>query len=307
MAAAQEKPAATHLCSILDSSRALAVCASVAASAVLVAGCFAAPPGAAPERLVLQTTTSVRDSGLLDFLLPDFESKENARVSVVAVGSGQALENSRRGDGDVILVHSPAAEAAFMENGSGTARWQVMYNYFAIVGPSADPAGVRSAANASEAFLRIFTNASVFISRGDNSGTHAKELSLWGALGKDTSSFPATWYKSIGKGMADALQTAFELEGYTLTDEGTYWSLPDIGPNATAGGLFIHLGGLAHPTADLKNTYSVIQLNATRLPTINARLGERFALWITSDETAARVGTYSVGGHQLFFPDPRRG
>jgi tungstate transport system substrate-binding protein len=284
----------------------LVLLALVTAAAALAAGCIGGPTPPAPERLVLQTTTSVRDSALLDFILPDFEAKENAKVSVVAVGSGQALENSKRGDGDVTLVHSPAAEQAFMANGSGTARWQIMYNYYAIVGPAADPAGVRNAANASDAFLRIYTNASAFVSRGDNSGTNSKELSLWSALGLNASGFPSSWYKSIGKGMADALRTAFELEGYTLTDEGTYWSLPDVGANATAGGLSILLGGLADPTPDLKNTYSVIQLNASRLPSINARLAERFALWVTSPETAAMIGNFTAGGHQLFFPDPRR-
>src|SRR5690242_2400413 len=116
-------------------SKIVFVVAAASAFAVLAAGCFGPAPGPAPEKLVLQTTTSVRDSGLLDFILPDFEAKEGAKVSVVAVGSGQALENSKRGDGDVALVHSPAAELAFMNNGSGTARWQIMWNYFAIVGP----------------------------------------------------------------------------------------------------------------------------------------------------------------------------
>jgi tungstate transport system substrate-binding protein len=289
-----------------DLPKRLALLALATGAAVLLAGCFGGPSPISPERLVLQTTTSVRDSGLLDHILPDFEAKEHATVSVVAVGSGQALENSKRGDGDVTVVHSPSAEAAFLSNGSGVARWQIMYNFFAIVGPASDPAGVRDAANASDALLRIYANASIFVSRGDNSGTHTKELALWAALSLNTSAFPTTWYKSIGRGMADALRTAFEFEAYTLTDEGTYWSLPDIGPDAPAGGLHIVLGGLADPTADLKNTYSVIQLNATRLPSINRDLAERFALWITSPETAAVIGNYSVEGHQLFFPDPRR-
>jgi len=287
-------------------SKAPPLVALAASLAVFAAGCFGPPPGPAPERLVLQTTTSVRDSGLLDAILSDFESKENADVSVVAVGSGQALENSKRGDGDVTLVHSPSAEVAFMNNGSGTARWQIMYNYFVIVGPASDPAGVRNASNASDAFTRIYTSASIFVSRGDNSGTHTKELSIWAAIGLNASTFPTAWYKSIGRGMADDLRTTFEFEGYTLSDEGTYWSIPSIGPNALGGGLFILQGGLADPTPDLKNTYSVIQLNVSRTPSINARLGERFALWITSPETAARIANYTVEGHQLFFPDPRR-
>lgn len=278
----------------------------VCALPLISAGCFGPAPGEAPERLVLQSTTSVRDSGLLDAILPTFESEYNAEVAVVAVGTGQAIENAKRGDGDVLLVHSPSQELAFMANGSGISRWQIMYNFFAIVGPDMDPAGVRNATSAADAFQRIMDNQSVFVSRGDNSGTHTKEKSIWSALGQDTASFPTNWYKSVGRGMADTLTTAFELEGYTLTDEGTYWSLPDIGPDAPAGGLFIVLGGLAHPADDLKNTYSVLQLNHTRLPDINWQLGEKFAQWITSPEAAALIGNYTFSGHQLFFPDPQR-
>ena len=284
-------------------SRLIVLVATATALAVLTAGCFGAPP--APARLTLATTTSVNDSGLLGFLLPHFESEYNDTVAVVAVGSGQALEIGKRGDADVLLVHSPSAEVAFMSNGSGVARWQIMYNYFAIVGPTGDPAGVRNAHNATDAFTRIAANASTFVSRGDASGTNAKELQIWAAAGLNTSLFPASWYKSIGQGMAVALQTAYELEGYTLTDEGTYWSQAGIGPNAT-GGLYILLGGLGQPTADLKNTYSVIQLNATRRPSINVALAASFATWITSPETAALIANYTVGGHQLFFPDPKR-
>lgn len=193
-----------------------------------------------------------------------------------------------------------------MDNGSGVARWQIMYNFFAIVGPDSDPAGVRDAATAADAFQRILDNESVFVSRGDNSGTHTKEKSIWASLGQDPAGLPATWYKSVGRGMADTLTTAFELEGYTITDEGTYWSLPDIGPDAPAGGLHIVLGGLGHPTGDLKNVYSVIQLNHTRLPDIHWQLAEDFALWVTSPEAAALIGNYTSAGHQLFFPDPLR-
>jgi len=282
-----------------------AVLAFVTVLALLAAGCFG--PAPAQPRLTLATTTSVNDSGLLGFILPDFEARNHAKTAVVAVGSGQALEIGRRGDADVLIVHSPAAEQAFLANGSGTVRWQIMYNYFAIVGPALDPAGVRNATNATDAFARIAANHSVFVSRGDASGTNAKELQIWSALSLNTSTFPASWYKSIGQGMAQALHAAFELGGYTLTDEGTYWSQTDIGPNASGGsGLHLLLGGLAHPTVDLKNTYSVIQLNATRVPTINATLALAFALWVTSPETAALIGNYSVNGHQLFFPDPRR-
>ena len=270
---------------------------------LLGTGCIAPPAG---ERLTLATTTSVRDSGLLDFLLPDFEAREHADVAVVAVGSGQALEIARRGDADAVLVHSPSAELAFLADGEAVARWQIMWNYFAIIGPDTDPAGVRHATNATDAFSRLAANQSVFISRGDNSGTNTKELALWAAAELNTSTF-GSWYKSIGQGMAATLHTAYELDGYTLSDEGTYWSLPDIGPNATAKpGLLLLLGGLAHPSPDLKNTYSVLQLNATRHPNIKADLAQRFALWLTSNETALKIAAYNVSGHQLFFPDPRR-
>ena len=284
-------------------SRRLALLSVSAAAAVLTAGCFGGP--AAPARLVLGTTTSVNDSGLLNFLLPDFEAKNHARVSVVAVGSGQALELGKRGDADVLIVHSPAAELAYLSNGSGASRFQIMYNYFAIVGPLSDPAGVGKATSAGDAFARIAANSSAFVSRGDGSGTHSKELQIWAAEGLNATAFPSAWYKSIGQGMAAALRTAFELGAYALTDEGTYWSQDDIGP-AAPGGLHILLGGLGHPTPDLKNTYSVIQLNVSRVPSVNASLATAFALWVTSPETAARIGNYTVAGHTLFFPDPRR-
>ncbi len=279
---------------------------AICATTLEAAGCFGPPSGTTPGKLILQSTTSVRDSGLLDAILPVFESQYNAQVSVVAVGTGQAIENAKRGDGDVLLVHSPPQEQALMDNGSGVARWQIMYNFFAIVGPDADPAGVRHAATAADAFQRILDNRSTFVSRGDSSGTHTKEKSIWSSIGQDPVAFPSSWYKAVGRGMGDTLQTAFELEGYTLTDEGTYWSLPDIGPNASAGGLYIVLGGLANPADDLKNTYSVLQLNHTRLPDINWQLGGQFALWITSPETALLIGNYSFAGHQLFFPDAHR-
>lgn len=278
--------------------------ASLTAGALLVAGCFGGTP-AGPARMVLGTTTSVHDSGLLNFILPDFESKNNVKVAVVAVGTGQALELGKRGDADVLVVHSPSQEQAYIANGSGVARWQIMYNYFAIVGPAADPAGVRNSTNASDAFARIAANLSVFVSRGDASGTNTKEIQIWTSLGLNTSTLPASWYKSIGQGMSPTLHMAYQLGGYTLTDEGTYWSQTDIGVNAE-NGLFILRGGLVQPTSDLKNTYSVIQLNVTRVPGINATIARAFATWITSNETAALIGTYKVEGHQLFFPDPKR-
>jgi len=285
-------------------SERLVILATLAVTGVFLAGCFGGAPSG-PVRMVLGTTTSVNDSGLLSFILPDFEAKNNAQVAVVAVGTGQALELGKRGDADVLIVHSPSQETAYLANGSGVLRWQIMYNYFAVVGPASDPAGVKNATNATDAFKRIAANQSIFVSRGDASGTNTKELQIWAAAGLNASAFPTSWYKSIGQGMSATLHSAYQFGGYTLTDEGTYWSQTDVGMNAT-GGLFILLGGLAEPTSDLKNVYSVIQLNVTRVPGINATIAAAFATWLTSNETAALIGSYKVEGHQLFFPDPKR-
>jgi tungstate transport system substrate-binding protein len=270
---------------------------------LLCAGCRSA---AAAERLTLATTTSVRDSGLLEHILPDFESREHVRVAVVAVGSGQALEIGRRGDADVLIVHSPDAEKAFLKEGHGAFRWRIMWNYFAIVGPEGDPAGVRGSPTAAAGMAKIAASSRTFVSRGDDSGTHVKELALWKAAGLDPSSF-ASWYKSIGSGMAAALRMAFEMDAYTLTDEGTYRSIPEVGEAATVKpGLVILLGGLDHPAEDLRNVYSVIPVNPDRHPGVQSDLARHFATWITSEGAAAKIRQYRIGGHPLFEPSPER-
>ncbi len=243
-------------------------------------------------RLVLATTTSTHNSGLLDFILPDFESRYNVRVDVVAVGSGQAMELAKNGDADIVLSHAPSLEEPFIQQRYGIFRWRVMYNSFAIVGPQADPAGVGSSFNVTDAFTRIWANSSTFASRADNSGTNVKELEIWGAAGLDASTFGA-WYKRLGKGMGETLQMAQELEAYTLTDEGTYFSMETV----------LDLEELFRNDSMLNNQYSVIPVNPEKSPSVNVRDAILFAEWLVSSDTQAMIESFEVNGHQLFFPN----
>jgi len=256
-----------------------------------------------PQTLMMATTTSTQDSGLLEYILPDFEEKYNADIQVIAVGSGQAMELGKRGDVDVLLVHSPASEKQFVADGYGESRTLVMYNQFVIVGPEADPAGTRSAHNATDAFARIKDNGTAgnatFISRADNSGTHSKELTFWSYLGfnkTQVQAFPDSWYKQAGQGMGAVLDMAEEMDAYTLSDDATYYSrvaenlVPDL--NITCGG-----------GSDLFNQYSVIPVNATLWPHINHTLALNFLSWITSNDTQDLIASYVKYGQQLFFPN----
>ena len=183
-----------------------------------------------PQVLRLATTTSTADSGLLDAILPDFEAEYNAQVDVVAVGTGQAIELGEAGDADVILVHARAKEDAFIAEGHGTARYDVMYNDFIIVGPAADPAGIKGMATAAEALAAIAAAEATFASRGDDSGTHTKEVALWDKA-EVTIPEGAAWYKSLGQGMGETLLFANETGAYTLTDRGTFLAQQDSLPN----------------------------------------------------------------------------
>lgn len=243
-------------------------------------------------RLILSTTTSTQNSGLLDCILPDFESKYNVNVDVVAVGSGQALDNARNGDADVVLSHAPSLEATFMHQGHGLFRWQVMYNQFAVVGPDADPAGVRHAVTAVDAFTMIANNHSTFLSRADNSGTYTKEVAIWNSAGLNTSDF-GTWYKKVGKGMEETLQMAEELDAYTLTDEGTYYSVVQT----------LTIVELFRNDTSLFNQYSVIPSNPAKNENVNVKYAVLFADWIVSPATQDLIASYKANGHQLFFPN----
>ena len=253
-----------------------------------------------PQVLRLATTTSTADSGLLDAILPDFEAANNARVDVVAVGTGQAIEIGQAGDADVILVHARAREDAFIEEGHGTARYDVMYNDFILVGPADDPAGVQGMATAAEALTAIAAAEASFASRGDDSGTHTKELSLWEKAGITPE---GDWYNSLGQGMGETLTFANESVAYTLTDRGTYLSMRDNLPNlvVVVGGESIAENG----DSSLLNPYGVIPVNPDKSEAINAELAQAFAEWITSPEVQAMIGEYGVEtfGQPLFYPD----
>lgn len=251
--------------------------------------------------LRLATTTSTADSGLLDAILPGFEALHNARVDVVAVGTGQAIELGEAGDADVILVHARAREDAFVEEGHGLSRADVMYNDFIIVGPAADPAGIQGMATAAEALAAIAAEAP-FASRGDDSGTHTKELSLWEAAGV-TPDPEGGWYNSLGQGMGETLTYANESGAYTLTDRGTFLSM-----SANLPDLAIMVGGASiaeNGDPSLLNPYGVIPVNPEKSDAINAELAQLFVEWITSAEVQEQIGQFGIEefGQPLFYPD----
>jgi tungstate transport system substrate-binding protein len=289
-------------------SRSLALLAILFAALLAACGAPAATsPAASPtdaataQLLRLATTTSTADSGLLDAILPVFEEQYGARVEVIAVGTGQALELGENGDVDVVLVHARSREDAFVEEGYGISRSDVMYNDFVIVGPPADPAGIADTASAQEAFVAIATTEASFASRGDESGTYSKELSIW-ASASITPTAEMAWYRSLGQGMGETLITADELGAYTLADRGTWLSQRD-----NLADLAILFGGETieeNPDQALYNPYGVIPVNPERHEGINGALAEQFAEWLTSPDTAELIGAFGVEefGQPLFFP-----
>ncbi len=251
--------------------------------------------GRAPDpQLDLGTTTSTADSGLLDYILPGFERSSGTRVRVIAVGTGQALAYGARGEVDVVLVHAPALEEKFVAAGHGIDRRPVFHNRFIIVGPAGDPAGVAGTTNASAALARIAEAGARFVSRGDESGTHAKELELWTRAGIATPvPGEAAWYLSVGQGMAQTLRAADELAAYTLADSATFAALsPQLSLTILVDG---------DPT--LRNPYHVIRVDPRGHPGVHGILAERFADWITSNETRAQVDSFRVNGEQVFQSD----
>lgn len=246
-----------------------------------------------PATITLQTTTSPRDSGLLEFLLPKFKEQSGIDVKVIAVGSGQALENSRRGDGDVIISHSPEAELKFMADGFGVSRSPLMENDFIIAGPAADPAKVRGMPATVDAFRTISEAKAPFISRSDESGTHAKEKSFWKAANIDPS---GDWYVRAGIGMADALRMADEKQAYVLTDKGTYLAQREK----------LKLVPLVEGDRALINRYSVIVVASAKHPALQEAEAKKFAEFLVAPETKKRIGEFGQAkfGESLFRPAP---
>jgi tungstate transport system substrate-binding protein len=260
------------------------------ATALSSAFLAAAPP--AEKTLILATTTSTQDSGLLDDLIPRFEKQTGYTVKTIAVGSGQAIAMGKRGEADVLLVHSPEAEKALVADGSGVNRRIVMHNDFILVGPAWDPAGIRSH-TAMEALQRIAAAKATFLSRGDNSGTHAMELKLWKAAGVTAEG--QAWYQQTGQGMGQTLAIAAEKRAYTLSDRGTYLAL-----QKKLGLAILHEGD-----PSLRNVYHVIEVNPARFPKVNAAGARAFADFMVSKAVQARIKEFGIGtyGSPLFFPD----
>jgi len=250
---------------------------------------------AEPRRLVLATTTSTENSGLLAELLPPFEEANNVTVNVIAVGTGQALQIGRSGDADVLMVHAPALEEEFVAEGYGVERVYFMYNDFVVLGPPSDPAGVRDASSVSDAFARIADSRSVFISRGDNSGTHVKELAIWEDAGVDPAAASGSWYREVGQGMGAVITLANDQEAYTLSDRGTYLSYVSE----------IDLEVVNEGDEMLFNPYGAIVVDPERHPHVQADLAQALVDYIVSDEGQQTIADYQVNGFQLFFPDAR--
>jgi tungstate transport system substrate-binding protein len=266
---------------------------------VVLSGCApAAAPASAPvpanPDMILATTTSTQDSGLLDVLIPMFETGSGYIVKVVAVGTGAALQMGQEGNADVLLVHAPSAEKTYMDGGNGKERMLVMHNDFVIVGPASDRAGLSGGTNAAEAFQKIAAASAPFISRGDNSGTNTKELALWKSAEIDVSQKPA-WYTESGQGMGATLTIASEKSAYTLTDRATY----------LANKVNLQLDILTEQDNVLLNVYHVITVNPDKWPKINYDGAIAFANWMTSPATQEVIGKFGVDkfGQPLFVPD----
>lgn len=280
---------------------------------ILCIACSLHALGSAVEasgRLKLATTTSTENSGLLGVLLPPFEKETGLKVDVISVGTGAALKLGENGDADLVLVHAPALEEAFVEAGFGVNRRGVMYNDFIIVGPQNDPAGVRGKEDAAAALAAIAEKSAVFVSRGDSSGTHVKEQELWGDSGVDLIEVkklfsPAGkereieyrapeggWYLSIGQGMSAALLMADEKEAYCLADRGTWLAMEEK----------LDLEVLVEGDGRLFNPYGVIAVNPGRYPGINYRGAMALIAWLTSVEGQKMIADFRIGGEPLFIP-----
>ena len=263
----------------------------VVVSLLFITGIFSVQ--AQTKTIILATTTSTQDSGLLDVLLPIFEKETGYFVKTIAVGSGQAMAMGQKGEADVLLVHSPEAEKKFMADGYGINRRLVMHNDFIVVGPPGDPAKIKTIKSSVESFKKIASAKALFLSRGDNSGTHAKEKAIWKAAGINPEK--EKWYQQTGLGMGQTLSVAAEKKGYTLADRGTYLALKKN----------LGLEILVEGDAILLNIYHVIEVNPAEWPKVNNAGAKTFAGFMVSKGTQDIIKTFRVDkfGSPLFFPD----
>ena len=253
----------------------------------------AANARSADKFITLQSTTSTENSGLFDHILPLFLEKTGIEVRVVAVGTGQAIANAARGDGDVLLVHDRASEEAFVAAGHGVSRSAVMYNDFVILGPAADPAGIAGYSDAVAALIEIAHAKAPFASRGDESGTHKAERRLWDLAMIDVDSASGGWYRETGSGMGATLNFATGTGAYTLSDRATWIAFANKGDHKI----------LVDGDSRLFNQYGIILVNPKRHPNVKADLGQNFIDWILSPDGQSAIAGFRIEGQQLFFPN----
>lgn len=272
----------------------IAIMAGLVTAALAMAGTQYFIQNNSENELVLATTTSTYDSGLLDTIIPNFEEQYDVDVKIVAVGTGQALELGRNGDADVLLVHATSRELEFVADGYGMYRMDVMYNQFIIVGPDSNPAGIAGTSNVSAALNIIYNTGSNFCSRGDDSGTNIKEIGLWEDAEFDhagiSSESNSTWYHSLGQGMGDTLRTASEMGAYTMADQGTFYSLENE----------LTLDIAVEGDESLFNQYGVLPVNGTMHGNVNQEMADNFAHWITSANVQSMIDNYTKNNHVLF-------
>jgi tungstate transport system substrate-binding protein len=255
---------------------------------------LASRPAAADNPfIILQSTTSTQNSGLYDYLLPHFTAKSGIDVRVVAVGTGQALRNAEKCDGDVLVVHSKADEVKFVENGFGTKRSNLMYNDFVVLGPANDPANIASVTTVDEALQRISASQSAFASRGDNSGTHKAEKRLWKAANIAIDSAVNSWYLETGLGMGATLNFAVQAKAYTLSDRATWLAFAN-----RAGHKILFQG-----QPPLFNQYGIVPVSKSHCPNVKHELAQEFTDWLVSPDGQNMIASYKRNGAQLFFPN----
>jgi tungstate transport system substrate-binding protein len=271
----------------------MAVCRQSVAFALLCGlGAGVAAASAEDRAIVLATTTSTQDSGLLGYLLPIFRGKTGIEVTVIARRTNEVLEGARKGEADVVLIHARPQEEKFVADGFGAKRFDVMYNDFVLIGPKSDPAGVKGK-DIATALKAIEAKGAPFVSRGDRSGTHAAELALWIVAGIDIASAKGAWYREIDQGMGGALDAARKMNAYMLVDRGAWISFKDRGD----------LDIVVEGDKRLLNQYGVILVNPEKYPNVKKELGQTFIDWLISPEGQAAIAGYKVDGQQVFFPN----
>ncbi len=266
---------------------------SIVSAALLVT--VTAGAQAADTFITVASTTSTENSGLFKELLPKFTAKTGIDVRVVAVGTGQAIKNARNGDADVLFVHHKPSEEKFVADGMGVKRFDVMYNDFVIVGPKSDPAGVMGSKDVAASLKKIAAAKQPFASRGDDSGTHKKELSLWKTAGIDVKGASGTWYRETGSGMGATLNVASGMGAYAMTDRATWLNFKNRGD----------LTIVTEGDERLFNQYGIILVNPAKHPHVKQQAGQTFVDWVISPEGQAAINAYTIGGAQAFFANAK--